>query len=134
MTWDDLWKYLLGPTGLLAAVATWLFRRRRGSGSWIGRRLNVERALIACQEETTRREGEFSRQTAATNRELEARDREIAYLMGALNRINTSAAEVLEVHHDAASAATSSPSPTAPTTSPAPSPTSPARPPTSTRP
>lgn len=153
MSSEDLWKWLLGPTGLLAGLAAWLFRRRL-SGSWIGRRLAAENALAQCQERERDLMASFDRQEATLLREIAGRDREVAsrdreiaardqvvatrdreigYMMAALERLNRSAAEVLEVH-DPASLRTSDPSPTGHSPSPAPSPTSPAKPPASTAP
>lgn len=131
MNWESWLKWLIGPTGALTLIVGWLLRRRHGSGSWIGRRLNAEKDLIACLEEATNREARFARQEVSAQRELEARDREIGYLMAALERLSASAEQVIETH-DAASLATSAPSPSAPSPSPAPSPTSPAKPPRST--
>lgn len=138
MDWGVLAKWLLGPTGLLAAVATWLFRRRHGSGSWIGRRLNAEKDLVSCQQEMRDQQASFDRQEATLlreiagrDREIATRDREIAYLMAATERLSRSAEQVIETH-DAGLLQISAPSPNAPSPSPTPSPTSPAKPPPST--
>ena len=143
---DTLLKWLIAPGGLLAGAAAWLFRRRL-SGSWIGRRLAAERALGTCQQDLIDLEASFARQestllreiagrdreVASRDREIAVRDREVDYLMRALERLTSSATEVIEVH-DAGLLRTSANSPSAPSPSPAPSPTSPEKPPPSTVP
>lgn len=122
MDWDAIWKWLVAPGGLLAGLAAWLVRRRRptapGSGSWISRRLAVERSLLRCQQERADDQSSFSRQ-------LTGRDQEIAYLMAKLSRLTATAAEVIQAS-DAASANPSGPSGSGPTPSPTSSPPSPA--------
>ena len=130
-----------------AAAGLFAARKRKGgeplrdriAGSWIGRRLAVERALARCQQELADDRESFARQLAG-------RDEEIAYLMAKATRLveegrrNVRETDHVSAHLSAVSAVNSTNSPTnsppaAPASpkSPANSPRSPAKTPRSTK-
>lgn len=134
MSWEWIAALTGGPAG--TAVLGWVFRRRlraAGTSSWVARRLNAEGALARCREDGRDMEASFARQEAALLREIAARDREIGYLMAAIERLNRSATEVLSARSEGL-LTTSGSSPNAPSPSPAPSPSSPPKPPPTTVP
>lgn len=109
MRWSDLWAWLLAPTGLLAALAAWLLRRRSGSGSWIGRRLAAEKNLATCEQEVRSQAASFARQVAALTQEIAQRERQAANLAAALAQL----ADAVDVVNEARNAGLLTPSLTA---------------------
>lgn len=70
MDWTEAAKWVLAPSGVVAGLATWFVRHRRDSGSWLSRRLAIERDLATCQQQV--------RSLTASNASLAAALEELA--------------------------------------------------------
>lgn len=125
MDWSTVLQWIAGPGG--GAGLAWLARRRLArAGSWVGRRLTAEKALIGCQQELAEQTARFDRQRAEMRAELAIRDQTEAYLTAALTELTNQASRI-EAARQAGSLVTSANSPNARSPSPVISPNWPPR-------
>lgn len=131
MDWESFAKWAAAPGGLAAGLATWLLRRRRtpqtdagNSGSWIGRRLNAEKDLIACRESQRRQHRDFADERTRWTAQEASMTRQQDLLMAAMEQL-VQANELVLSRRDSGRLATSSAAPDASPPSSSPGPTTP---------
>ncbi len=77
----DNWKILGSIGAILSGCAAWLLKHRPSeTGSWISRRINTERLLISANQTI-----------ANQQQQIRIRDAEISYLMGSVERAQSTA-------------------------------------------
>lgn len=128
MEWKDWMPWLLAPGGGIALLVTYLLRGRlakRVEGSWLVRRINVEKNLLSCQgqietlkEELYANRESFRRRAEDLILEMATKDQQIGYLTASLEQLMKQANRVDRALEEGRIQVTYGASPTTPSSSP----------------